>query len=50
MNDMRPARAVDADAGTSTAKIRLLQAAKTFQVRGENIEALQPSDLDIRPC
>jgi NitT/TauT family transport system ATP-binding protein len=49
MNDMSPARAVDADAGTSTAKIRLLQAAKTFQVRGENIEALQPSDLDIRP-
>jgi len=49
MNRMIPARAVDADAGTSTAKIRLLRAAKTFQVRGENIEALQPSDLDIRP-
>jgi len=49
MNDMTPTRAVDADAGTLTAKIRLSQAAKTFQVRGANIEALQPSDLDIRP-
>ena len=49
MNDMTPTRAVDTDAGTLTAKIRLSQAAKTFQVRGANIEALQPSDLDIRP-
>ncbi len=49
MNDMTPARAIDADAGTSSAKIRLVQAAKTFQVRGANIEALQPSDLGIRP-
>src|SRR2546423_15721406 len=46
MNDMTTARA--ADAGTS-AKIRLLRAEKTFQVRGQAIEALHPTDLDIRP-
>lgn len=49
MNDMPPARAIDADAGPSTAKIRLVHTAKTFQVRGANVEALQPTDLDIRP-
>src|SRR5215470_14404378 len=31
------------------AKIRIVGACKTFQVRGANIEALQPTDLDIRP-
>ena len=49
MNDMTPGRAIEVGAGPSTAKIRLLQACKTFQVRGSSIEALQPSDLDIRP-
>jgi NitT/TauT family transport system ATP-binding protein len=36
-------------AQSSDAKIRLMGAHKTFQVRGSNIEALQPTDLDIRP-
>src|SRR4029077_13663996 len=49
MNDMTTARAVAADAGTPAAKIRLLRAEKTFQVRGQDIEALHPTDLDIRP-
>ena len=49
MNDLTPARAVAADAGTPAAKIRLLCAEKTFQVRGQDIEALHPTDLDIRP-
>jgi NitT/TauT family transport system ATP-binding protein len=30
-------------------KIRIVGARKTFQVRGSNIEALQATDLDIRP-
>ena len=34
---------------TRDAKIRIVGARKTFQVRGSNIEALQPTDLDIRP-
>src|SRR6059058_3822477 len=37
------------DTTISGAKIRLLGAAKTFQVRGTQVEALQPTDLDIRP-
>jgi NitT/TauT family transport system ATP-binding protein len=49
MNGMTTARAVAAGAGTPAAKIRLLRAEKTFQVRGQDIEALHPTDLDIRP-
>jgi NitT/TauT family transport system ATP-binding protein len=49
MNDMASTRAVAADAGTPAGKIRLLRAEKTFQVRGQAIEALHPTDLDIRP-
>jgi NitT/TauT family transport system ATP-binding protein len=49
MDDMTSARAVAADAGTAAAKIRLLRVEKTFQVRGQDIEALHPTDLDIRP-
>jgi NitT/TauT family transport system ATP-binding protein len=49
MNDPAAARAVAAAAGTPVAKIRLLRAEKTFQVRGQHIEAVQPTDLDIRP-
>src|SRR5436853_3049128 len=37
------------DTAMPGAKIRLLGAAKTFQVRGTQVEALQPTDLDIRP-
>src|SRR3954464_958482 len=49
MNDMGTARAIAAEAETAAAKIRLLHAKKTFQVRGQDIEALHPTDLDIRP-
>ncbi|MEA2876035.1 MAG: sulfonate transport system ATP-binding protein [Hyphomicrobiales bacterium] len=49
MNTMAAARAVAAAAGTPVAKIRLLRAEKTFQVRGQGIEAVHPTDLDIRP-
>jgi NitT/TauT family transport system ATP-binding protein len=48
MNDTAAARAVAA-AGTPVAKIRLLRAEKTFQVRGQDIEAVHPTDLDIFP-
>src|SRR5205085_9880687 len=51
MNDMTTERAGAADAADAetSAKIRLLRAEKTFQVRGQGIEALHPTDLDIRP-
>jgi sulfonate transport system ATP-binding protein len=49
MNDMSTARAIAAEAETAAVKIRLLHAKKTFQVRGQDIEALHPTDLDIRP-
>jgi NitT/TauT family transport system ATP-binding protein len=46
MNDMT---AAPATAMTADPKIRLRGATKTFQVRGTDVEALQPTDLDIRP-
>src|SRR4051812_9583671 len=49
MNDMSTARPIAVEAETAAVKIRLLQAKKTFQVRGQDIEALHPTDLDIRP-
>jgi NitT/TauT family transport system ATP-binding protein len=49
MNDMSTARAVAAKPETPDSKIRLLGASKRFLVRGQDIQALQPTDLDIRP-
>src|SRR6185312_12298547 len=49
MNDMSTARAVAVKPGTPEPKIRLLGASKRFQVRGQDIQALEPTDLDIRP-
>ena len=49
MNDTGTARAESPDDRKSEAKIRLVRTEKTFQVRGQEIEALLPTDLDIRP-
>ena len=49
MNDMSTARAEGPDDQMAEAKIRLVRTEKTFQVRGQEIEALLPTDLDIRP-
>jgi NitT/TauT family transport system ATP-binding protein len=49
MNDMSSAHAESPDGRMAEPKIRLVRAEKTFQVRGQEIEALLPTDLDIRP-
>jgi NitT/TauT family transport system ATP-binding protein len=49
MNAMSLAPAAVPGIQARDAKIRIVGARKTFQVRGSNIEALQPTDLDIRP-
>ena len=48
MNEMTLARIETPGIAVANAKIRLLGIEKTFHVRGQHIEALYPTDLDIR--
>jgi NitT/TauT family transport system ATP-binding protein len=48
MNELRAAPAIAAQAPTAAAKIRLQNARKAFQVRGQDIEALDSTNLDVR--
>jgi len=43
-------RAVSKQPLEDTPKIRLTEVAKNFSVRGQDIEALRPINLEIRPC
>ena len=47
MDQMAPVTLQSRERGDTHAKIRLVGAGKTFQVRGTELEALKPIELDV---